>query len=320
MPGPPAKKATEKKAKRKLSDVKGTTSRLRAQQKRDKMVQEVDANKTYVLYQGDAKRGVKIIVYAQSGMGKTTLCTMAPNPVFVAADDGIDSILHPVTGEPVPAYKAETYKDVRNILAQPKLFKDYETIILDTATSVEELASDWVLENVKNDGGQYVKSLEHYGWGKGYFHLSEAMNVIKRDLQKLANQGFNVIVVCQVSSTKRAEAGVDDYLKDMPKIVYRPSVKATAGMDYVEWADHVLRIAYTDMKVSKNSKRVSSSGERAIFLQPEAHFEAKSRTVPGHYPVVSFEDKADDTAWQFIFEDAWKLLDQEESDDGTDDS
>jgi hypothetical protein len=323
MAGPPAKKvnaSTEAKPKRKLSSVKSSTSRLRQQQKRDKVVQEVDVNKVYHLFKGDASRGIKIVVYAQSGMGKTTLCTMAPNPIFIAADDGIDTIMHPVTNKPIPVYKADSYQDVRNILAQPKLFKGYDTIVLDTATSVEELAEEWVLAVVPTDKGKYVKSLEHYGWGKGSFHLSEAMNVVKRDLQKLANQGFNIIVVCQVSTTKRAEAGLDDYLKDMPKIVYRPNVKATAGMDYVEWADHVLRISYCDMEVEKGTKRVSSSGQRAIFVQPEAHFEAKSRTIPGQFPVVSFEDKTDDSVWKFIFEDAWKDLIVEEEDDVPDES
>jgi hypothetical protein len=310
MAGVPAKKAPAKKAKRKLSDVRGRLegkSRLRNQQKRDKMVQEVDPNKVYELFTGTQKRGKKILVYGQSGMGKTTICTMAPNPVFLAADDGIDDILHPVTGDVMPTYKVETYSDLRNMLAQPKLFENFDTIVVDTMTMVEELAVQWVLDNVKTEASTYAKSLEHFGWGKGYFHLSDADNTIKHDLQKLVNQGKNVIVVCQIAATKRSEAGADDYLKDTPKLVYRPGSKATAALDFVEWADHVLRLGYGDLKVNKK-KRASSSGDRVVYVHPEVHFEAKSRTIPGQFPVVSFEDKADDTIWQFIFEDAWKEL------------
>jgi GTPase SAR1 family protein len=302
--GPPAKK-------RKLSDVKGTTtSRLRKQQKRDKITQEVDLTKTYDLHKGAKKRGSKIIVYGQSGMGKTTLCTLTPNPVFLAADDGIDDIMHPDTGEQMPTYKVDSYQDLRNMLAQPKLFDNFDTIVLDTMTMVEELGVQWVLDNVKN-GDTYAKSLEHYGWGKGYYYLSEADNVIKHDLQRLVSAGKNVIVVCQTISTKRSEAGAEDYLKDMPKLVYRPNVKATAAMDFVEWADHVLRVGYGDLKVSK-SKRVSSSGDRVVYVHPEVHFEAKSRTIPGQFPIVSFCDQNDGSIWEFIFNNAWENLMEED--------
>jgi len=305
--GPPAKK-------RKLSDVKGKLSsgksRLRKQQKRDKIVQDVDPTKVYTLHKGSKTRGTKVIVYGQSGMGKTTICTLLPNPVFLAADDGIDDIQHPVTGEDLPTYKVASYQDLRNMLAQPKLFEDFDTIVLDTMTMTEEMAVEWVLENVKN-GDTYAKNLESYGWGKGYFHLSEADNVIKHDLQKLVNAGKNVVIICQTVATKRSEAGAEDYLKDMPKLVYRPNVKATAAMDFVEWADHVLRIGYGDLKVSK-SKRVSSSGDRVVFVHPEVHFEAKSRTIPGQFPIVSFCDQSDGSIWEFIFNNAWEALMEEE--------
>lgn len=301
------------KAKKKLSDVRSRLegkSRLRQQQARDKIVQDVDTTKVYALYTGAKSRGTKIIVYGASGMGKTTLCTLAPNPVFLATDDGIDDILHPITGERMPTYRVETFQDLKNILAQPDLFANFDTIVLDTMTMAEELAVPWVLDNIKTDGGTYAKTLEHFGWGKGYFHLSEADNDIKHALQKLVNQGKNVIVICQLIATKRSEAGVDDYLKDIPKLVYKPNVKATAALDFVEWADHVLKLGYGDLKVNK-SKRASSSGDRVVFVQPEVHFEAKSRTIPGRFPVVSFDDPTDASIWEFIFEDAWKLLEAE---------
>lgn len=302
--------------KKKLSEVRGKLSgksRLRQQQARDKIVQVVDTNKEYQLYTGTRQRGKKILVYGQSGMGKTTLCTMLPNPVFLAADDGIDDIVHPVTGEQLPTYKVETYQDLRNMLAQSDLFKNFDTIVVDTMTMVEELATDWVLENIKTEGGSYAKTLEHFGWGKGYFHLSEADNVIKHDLQKLVNQGKNIVVICQLAATKRSEAGADDYLKDTPKLVYRPGSKATAALDFVEWADHVFKIGYGDLKVNK-TKRVSSSGDRVIFVHPEVHFEAKSRTIPGRFPVVSFIEPSDASVWEFVFNNAWEEMENEDVD------
>ena len=258
----------------------------------------------YKLFTDSSPRGIKIILYGASGMGKTTLASMCPNPVFVATDDGIDEVKHPATGKPLARYKAPTFADLRSILAQPLLFSEFDTIIIDSITEAQNLCEAFILQTVPNDKGMYMKNMEQYGYSKGYVHLSDHMNMIRYDLQKLCESGKNIIVIAQQAPVKRSEAGVEDYFKDTPKLVYRPTVGATAALDFVEWADHCFRIGYGDMKVTK--KRVSGSGERVIFVHPEVHFEAKSRTIPGDFPLVSFEDKADDSIWKFVFDEAWK--------------
>jgi hypothetical protein len=267
-----------------------------------KVVQPVDAAKVYTLNTGKKVRGKKIIVYAQSGMGKTTAACMTPDPVFVATDDGIDEIVHPQTGEVVPSYKASTYQDLRNILAQPKLFGAFKTIVLDNMTEAENLAVPFILSTMTRDG-QHVKSLEGYGWGSGYAHLADHDNYIKYDLQRLADLGFNVVVICQTAPRKETSAEVPDYLKDGPKLVWRPMNKAFAVTDFVEWSDFCFRIGYSTLAVS--NKRASSSGQRVFFVSPETHFEAKARGFPPDIKCVSFDSPADDSIWKFTFDHAW---------------
>ena len=264
----------------------------------------------YELFTAASPRGSKIILYGASGMGKTTLAAMAPKPVFVAVDDGIDEVMHPVTGKPLARFKAASWRDLRNILADPDRFKGFETVVLDSSTESENFCGPFVLETIPNDKGGYMKNLEQYGYSKGYKHVSDHMNYLRYDLQRLCEAGYNVIVIAQQAPIKRSEAGVEDYFKDTPKMVYRPTVGATAALDYVEWSDHCFRIGYGEMKVK--AKRVSGSGERVIYVHPEVHFEAKSRTIPGDFPIVSFEDKADDSIWQFVFEQAWKNMEVED--------
>jgi hypothetical protein len=266
------------------------------------------AGKKYELFVGKKNRGKKIIVYAASGMGKTTLSSMAPNPVFVAADDGIDEVVNPKTKEVIPHYKAGSYEDVRNILGDKSLFKKFDTVVVDTLSEAEIFAKGFILRTIKKDG-KFVTNLEEFGWGKGYSHLSEAVNIIKYDLQNLVDAGKNVIVVCQLAPIKIANSGGEEWLCDAPKLVYRPYVNATAALDIVEWSDHCFRIGYSDILVTKN--RASASGERAIFVHPQIHFQAKSRTIPPEFPVVSFSSPSDDSIWKFIFENAWKNINSE---------
>ena len=61
-----------------------------------------------------AKEGKRIIGYADSGMGKTTLFSMLPNPKFIDFRGGSDKIRHPITGEKlIHIPNVETFDDVR---------------------------------------------------------------------------------------------------------------------------------------------------------------------------------------------------------------
>jgi len=303
---PPPKKKLPASTKKRLPPKSGST---------DKIVQQVDANKVYKLHRDRRNRGSKIIVYGASGMGKTTLATLAPDPVFVAADDGIDEILHPVTGEPIPHYYAETYQDVRSILSQPKLFEGFKTIVLDTMTEVENKAVPFILSTIKSGKGGMVDNLEAYGWGSGYAYLADHDTYIKNDLTKLVDLGFNVIVLCQSAPRREAQASSEDYLKDSPKLIYRPGSKAYAATEFVEWADHCLKIDYGDLQVIK--KRAITSGSRVIRVHPEPTFDAKSRTIPLGFPVVAFDAPDDDSIWQFVFNEAWKNIEPEVADESS---
>jgi energy-coupling factor transporter ATP-binding protein EcfA2 len=271
--------------------------------KNAKVIQAVVPNKKYTLSSSQSNRGKKIILYGASGMGKTTLCELLSDAVFVAADDGVDVVMHPVTGKRVPSYRAYAYEDVRNILGQPELFKGYKTIVLDNMTEVENLAIPYILNTVTKDG-KSVRSLEGYGWGAGYQLLAEHDGYVKYDLQRLVDLGFNVIVVCQMAPRKETSAEVEDYIKDGPKLVWRPGSKAYAVTDFVEWADYCFKLGYSNLVVNK--KRPSSAGQRAVFVHPQAHFEAKARDIPAAFPLVSFSDPTDDSIWRFVFDQAWR--------------
>ncbi len=274
-----------------------------------KIVQAATPNKVFTLNKTRTQRGKKIIVYGASGMGKTTLGCLAPNPVFVAVDDGIDEIVYPVTGEVIPNYAVRSYEDVRAVLSQPKLFEGFKTIILDNMTEVENRAIPYILDTVTKDG-KVVRSLEGYGWGAGYQYLAEHDGYVKYDLQRLADLGFNIIVICQMAPRKETSAEVEEYLKDGPKLVWRPGSKAYAVTDFVEWSDYCFKINYTNLAVA--GKRASSTKERAVFIHPEPTFEAKSRDIPADFPVVSFENPQDDTVWKFVFEQAWRDIQETE--------
>jgi len=270
-------------------------------------------NKTFqVATWSGANEGEKIITYADSGMGKTTLGSLAPTPVFLGIDDGGRKNKHPVTGENlknIPDVK--TFDDFRQATQQPGLFKDYETVVVDTGTILEAWALDWILGNITNDKGNLMKNIEQFGWGKGHRHLYDTMRLPLCDFDALIKRGKNVLILCQMQQITVANAGGEDFLCDVPKLAPQHGKTPSVWGMWAEWCDHILKIGYSD--IIAEDKKATSSGERAIYVHGQAHFKAKSRTIPGRFPVVSFSDPTDDSIWEFLFNNAWKDIPVEEN-------
>jgi hypothetical protein len=252
----------------------------------------------------NSKKGEKIIIYADSGMGKTTLSSMAPNPIFIPLDDGSSKIKHPITGEHLSYVDdVETFDDYRAVLQDLSLFSGESTIITDTGTELEPLALTWMLENVPHEKGGPVKNIEGYGYGKGYRHFYDTMRLPLGDLDRVVNDGNNVIVVCQMQQVTVSNPAGDDFLCDAPKLQQAHGHTPSVWGLYCEWADHIFKIGYESIH-AKDGKAIAGN-DRAIFVHPEIHFKAKSRTISPGTPMISFSSQNDDSLWRFLFPDKY---------------
>ena len=263
--------------------------------------------------------GQKIILYAASGKGKTTLASMAPDPIFIGLDDGGRMVRNPITKEPIQRVPGvESFQDVRDVLHQRGLFDKAKSVVIDTGTILELLAIQHVIDTIPHEKlGIQVAHLDDYGYGKGYNHLFDTMRLIFQDLDGLVRQGKNVIVLCQQCPVVIANAAGTNYLQDGPKL-YSPgpdSKQSFTVRGYAcEWADHVLKLDYlqqnvvgggleTDArsgKVKEKAGKVRGDTTRAIFTMPaDPSYFAKTRTLTE--PVISFGDPTDDSLWRYLF-------------------
>lgn len=246
---------------------------------------------------GQNASGEKVLVYAESGMGKTTLASLAPDPVFLAIDDGSRKIKDPRTGKDlIYVPDVENYEDVRAALQQSGLFDSHKSIIIDTGSELQPWGVQFILNTYKLSGGGTAHNLRSYGWGEGYAHLVDVMRFVLQDLDKLVAQGKHVIILCQSSAINKANPGGEDFIKDGPDLYHdkRFSVRET----YIAWADHVIKIDYGETFVDK--KKVSGDTTRQIFVKPETYFVAKSRTLPHDIERITFDDPTDDSFWQYL--------------------
>ena len=263
---------------------------------------------------GNDISGEKVIVYAESGMGKTTLATMAPEPAFIGLDDGGRKLRNPITNEPLMclqindktapngARNPRTFEEVRALI-QAAIDLPCQSVVLDTATKLEPLAEDYVLRTVAGPQGARAANLEAYGYGKGYKHLYDAMGLPLLDFDRLVATGKNVIVLCQSINAKVANPEGEDFVRDDLRLYHSNSWSVRS--QWAEWADHVLRIAYQGVFVNKQNKqdrtgKAAGDTTRVIHADAEVYFRAKSRTLGE--PVISFSEPGDDSLWRLMFD------------------
>lgn len=270
--------------------------------------------KTFSISRWDnSSEGEKIVLYGKSGIGKSTLASMAPGAVFIGIDDGGRQIVHPKTGERLRKIDGvESHADLRDAISQvPSLLSTGETLVIDTVTKAEANFNQHIIETVKTSSGQNVSNFRQYGWD-GDRHVLDCGRELMGDLDLIVRKGINVVLLSQLGQIKVANAEGLDYLEDGPKLQHRND--CSFRTELIEWSDHCFRIGYLDFAVTKDDAKAkagkvsSSDATRAVFTGGAQHFIAKSRPVsknrqtPYTVPsVISFGDQADDSLWLYVF-------------------
>lgn len=267
--------------------------------------------------------GEKVILYGESGIGKSTLAMMAPNPVFLCLDDGIRKLRHPVTNEPAQFIEGvKTFQDLLDVLSPQNfgLYKDADTVVLDTATKAQELCPDWMYENIPHEKGQHVSRLEDYGFGKGYQHIVDTMMQLLSRLDNLQVKGKNLIVLAQEGVITRLNPLGEDYMQFGPDLMHTQGKNPKSVRNpWCAWADHVCRIGPLEVTATELQDRSKAQGgysrgfrfgkacqpaDRVVHLRtPGVAMKVKSRTAQDDY--VSFREPKDNALWVSVFGEKW---------------
>ena len=237
--------------------------------------------------------GHRIVVYGPGGIGKTTLAASMPGrTAFFDLDESL-SRLKPQLEESglldniVEVPGIVSWADLRAAL-QSEGWDGVKNIIIDTGTKAEELAMAHTLATVKYGNGQTARSIEDYGYGKGYQYVFDTFLPLLADLDRHARAGRNVVVVCHDCTTTVPNPMGEDWQRYEPRLQSPSSGKASIRLRVREWADHVLFLGY-DIAVDKDGKG-KGSGTRTLWPVELPHCMAKSRSTQTEIPIVSGVD------------------------------
>lgn len=214
---------------------------------------------------GRIGRAQRVVIYAPEGLGKTTLASQFPSPLFFDFEGGTH---HLDVKRVEPKSLAETESTLTEISKSAPAKLGFQTVVIDTIDWLEGQIIDAVCAENKQS------SIESFGYGKGYVFLAERVTKVLTLLDAVKLAGFHVVLLAH-SEVKKLElpdaAGAyDRYQLKLEKKV-EPLIK--------EWADAVLFGNWKTRVAEKGEGKFKAVGgkERTLYCNHTAAWDAKNR-------------------------------------------
>ena len=133
---------------------------------------------------------IKMLIYGQAGLGKSTLALSAPSPLLFDFDGGINRVNYSFIKETV---QIQSYSDMIEVLNNEDLSK-YETIVIDTGGKCLDKMDELIIANNPKMGkGNGTLTLQGYGERKRMFNAL---------CKQIATKNKHVIFVAHRQSVK----------------------------------------------------------------------------------------------------------------------
>lgn len=214
----------------------------------------------------------KCVIYGPGGVGKTELASLADgNVLFIDVEDG-SKFLDVARVDPAPQTFADLLAAVRMAAESP----DVDVIVVDSFTKAEELAVAHTVATVPHEKGHSVKSIEGYGFGKGYVHVFETFLLLLQQLDAAARRGKHIIGIAHDCTANVPNPAGEDWIRYEPRLQSPPSGKGSIRHRVKEWCDHLFYVGFDSF--SKDGK-AQGDGTRTIYSAELPTHWAKSRVL-----------------------------------------
>lgn len=130
-------------------------------------------------------------ITGDAGVGKTTLAATFPDPIFIRAEDGLQSVPHDVRPDAFPALSCvdDLWAQVSALLQEPH---EYRTLVIDSVTQLETMFGEYIVESDPKKPKSLNQAMGGYGAG---WNAVAAMHGRVRKAAKLLKERRNMNVV-----------------------------------------------------------------------------------------------------------------------------
>ena len=211
---------------------------------------------------GKVVRPLCILVYGSDGVGKTTLASQAPNPIFLGPEIGTANM--DVARFPTP----KTWKDIEAaIAAATQEDHDYKTLVIDSLDWIEPILFKAICE----DYGCKSIELAAGGYGKGYVEATSRWGALKDKLETLrAVKAMNIVLI--------AHSEVVSFLDPATQLSYQRYELKLHKRSSALWREYVDAVLFCNYEIfAKKDGQAFSSGARVMHTERRPGWDAKNR-------------------------------------------
>lgn len=217
------------------------------------------------LISGKVKRPVRTVIYGVEGVGKSSFAAKAPEPIFIATEDGTSQLN--ITRLPLA-------EDWNTMLAQiGSLLKEehaFQTLVLDSLDWAERLCIDSIFQQ------KQINSLSDLPYGNGYFEVLKQFERLLRGLDGLYRKGMHIILIAHTQIKTFNNPEYENYDRYQLKLYEKVSSLIKQWCDCLLFANFETFVAPAGEGFNKRHI-AQSYGKRVLYTEHRAAFDAKNR-------------------------------------------
>ncbi|MGN0114126.1 MAG: ATP-binding protein [Acutalibacteraceae bacterium] len=225
---------------------------------------------------GIIQKAQKVVIYGPEGIGKSTLASQFPNPVFIDTEGSTNGMN--VARTPKPTSWELLCGYIRELTAS----KQFKTIVVDTIDWAEQLCINSVCALYQKKG------IEDFGYGNGYVYEKEEFGKFLNLLQETVDSGINVVLTAH-AQIRKFEQPDEMGAYDRWELKLGKKTGSQISPLVKEWADMVLFANYKTFAVAtddKGKKFKAQGGKRVIYTTHSPCWDAKNRAgLPDEIPM-----------------------------------
>jgi hypothetical protein len=193
-----------------------------------------------------------VLVYGQTKIGKSTLCSNSESSLFLATEPGLNAL--DVFQVPI-----QSWEDLLAACAEIGEGKHtFKTIIVDTIDNAYKFCADYIVKKFK------IEHESDLGYGKGYALVN---NEFQRVLTKLAFLPYGLFLISHAKEIE-VETRTGKYTRIVPTLPEKARKIVLGMVDMVLFCD-------LEATTGENGEQIM---RRVIRTKPSLYYEAGDRT------------------------------------------
>ena len=207
----------------------------------------------------------RICIYGGHGIGKSTLASKFPAPIFISTEDGLDSL--DVISFPRATKVEDVVENIKTLIKEEHAFK---TVVIDSV--------DWLIEPLIVSNVESSHDAKDLAYGKGQMLVAEEFREILQGLDVLrVKRRMNVVLIAHAAVVKFEDPRTEPYDRYQPKLPNRCNALLQEWADVLAFAAFKVIIRKSDSGFNNQKNRGVTTGERLLHFVENPAFAAKNR-------------------------------------------